>query len=117
MQHYHKSTTLRQKKILKVYISGGSRNFKTGGRSPSAVDFLESWDCFDAPQHIPFAFVVRVKNKIHIEHIPWLIQLKYMRVMQSKFTKTTPKIFSNGGRAPGAPILDPPLYIAVYSAE
>ena len=33
----------------------------------------------------------------------WL-QLKFNRIMQSKFTKT----FKQGG-APGAPVLDPPL--------
>ena len=34
-----------------------------------------------------------------------------MRVIQSKFTTTNPNFFQNGGggRAPGAPVLDPPL--------
>ena len=33
-----------------------------------------------------------------------------MRVMQSKFTKTNQKkYFQTGERAPGAPVLDPPL--------
>ena len=31
-----------------------------------------------------------------------------MRVIQSKFIKTTPKIVQSWG-APGAPVLDPPL--------
>ena len=46
------------------------------------------------PLNTPYA---RVENKIHNVHIAFLLQLKYMRVMQSKFTKTNPKIFSNRG--------------------
>ena len=66
------------------------------------------------------AFVVRVENKLHIVHFACLLQLKYIPVMQSKFTKSTPKIFSNRGAAPGAPVLVPPLYsdsgnLALYS--
>ena len=38
-----------------------------------------------------------------------------MRVIQSKFTKQTRKIFQKGGGAPGAPVLDPPLIIFMYS--
>ena len=45
----------------------------------------------------PYAFIIRVKNKIHIVHIACLLQLKYMRVRQSKFTKTNTKICSNEG--------------------
>ena len=37
--------------------------FKNRGRGPSAVLFFRSDDCFDAPSHIPYAFVVRVENK------------------------------------------------------
>ena len=39
-----------------------------------------------------------------------------MRVIQSKFTKTKPKIFSNGGGGgtPGVPVLDPPLKAVLY---
>ena len=32
-----------------------------------------------------------------------------MRVLQSKFSKINPLDFSNRGRAPDAPALDPPL--------
>ena len=39
--------------------------------------------------------------------------IKYMRIMQSKFTNTPPppkkKKIQTVGRAPGAPVLDPPL--------
>ena len=52
-----------------VFISGGSRNFKTGRRSPSAVKFLGSEDRFDAPSHIRYIFVVRIVLEIHIVNI------------------------------------------------
>ena len=37
------------------YISGGSRNFKTGGRGPGAIGFLRSGDCVD----VPFIYTMR----------------------------------------------------------
>ena len=48
--------------------SGGSRNFKTGGRGPG-VEFLGSEVCFDAPFIHTLYFVVRVENRIHIVNI------------------------------------------------
>ena len=42
---------------------------KPGVRGPEAVEFLGSWDCFDATLHIPYIFIVRVENKIHIVNI------------------------------------------------
>ena len=53
----------------KIWFSGGSRNLKTGGRCPGAVLFFRSGDCFDAPSHISYAFVVSVENKVHIVNI------------------------------------------------
>ena len=32
-----------------ICFSDGTRNFKTGGRGPGAVEFLRSGYCFDAP--------------------------------------------------------------------
>ena len=52
-----------------VHNSGGSRNLKTGGRCPGAVLFLRSGDCFDAPSHISYDFVVSVEDKVHIVNI------------------------------------------------
>ena len=46
-------------------FSGGSRNFRTGG----AVEFFGSGNCFDAPSHIPYVFVVRVVTEKQIVHI------------------------------------------------
>ena len=63
---------------------------KNGVRGPEAVEFLGSWDCFDATLHIPYIFIVRVENKIHIVNISCWLWLKYMRVKQSKFTKSKP---------------------------
>ena len=35
--------------------------------------------------------------------------------MQSKFTKTNPQFFFLDGRAPGAPVLDPPLIMSIFA--
>ena len=92
---------------------------------PDAVEFLGSengfWE-FDALSHIFYVFVVGADDKIDIVNTACCcLQWKYMRVIPSKFTKTNPpkmpskftktnaKKFVNGGRAPGAPVLDPPL--------
>lgn len=74
---------------------------KGGGGSPGAVEFLGS--CFDLR--------MRTENK-NIVNIACGLLLKYLRVTLSKFTKTTPaKHFLTGGRAPGVPVLDPPLKV------
>ena len=44
-----------------VRHSGGSRNFRGGGRGR----IFRSGGCFDAPSHIPYLFVARVVNKIN----------------------------------------------------
>ena len=90
--------------------SGGSRNFKTGGRGR----IFRSGVCFDALSHIPYVFVARVVNKIHNVNIVYWLKSKYMRVIQLKFTKTNPNFFQNGGRVPGAPVLDQPLMRKIY---
>ena len=56
--------------------------------------------CFDAPSHIPYVFVVRVVNKIHIVNIVCWLKSKFIYVTQSKFTKTNP-FFSNPGACAG----------------
>ena len=81
--------------------SGGSRNFKTGGSGPGAIEFLGSEVYFDAPFTHTLCFLVRVENREHI--------VKYSRIIQSKFTKTNPKKIQTGGRAPDAPVLDLPF--------
>ena len=57
-------------------------------------------DCFDAPSHIPYAFVVRVENKIHIE----TLHVDYNKAFVCygvKITKITPiKNFKQGGVRP-----------------
>ena len=58
---------------------------KTGGRGPGAVEFLGLGFVF-----ILYVFGARVVNKIHIVNIVYWIKSKYMRVIQSKFTKTPP---------------------------
>ena len=60
--------TIFQITVYYMY-SGASRNFKTGGSSPEAVEFMGSVNCYDAPSHTPHVLVVRVENKIHTVHI------------------------------------------------
>ena len=41
----------------KLHVSGGSRNFRTGGAvRPGAVEFLRPGDCIDAHSHVLYAF-------------------------------------------------------------
>ena len=49
----------------KIWFSGGSKNLRTGGRGPVAVYFFRSGDCFDAPSHMLYAFILRVENEVH----------------------------------------------------
>ena len=73
--------------------------FKTwGGLGPSAVEFLRSGDCFGAPSHILYVFVVSVENEIHIVNIVTML------------TTINPKIFKRAC-APVAPVLDLPLVV------
>ena len=92
--------------------SGGSRNFKIGRRGPGAVEFLGLGFVL-RPLHTyayPMFFVVREVNKIHIINIVCWLKSKYIRVIQSNFTKTTPIFFrTGGGGVPGAPVVNPPL--------
>ena len=82
-----------------ILISGGSRNFKTGGCSSGAVEFLGMGFCLEATSHIPYVFVVRVVNKIHVVNIVSWLKSKFMRVIQSEFTPKPRIFFQTGGRA------------------
>ena len=86
-------------------FSSGSKDFKTGGRGR----ILRSGVCFDAPSHIPYDFVIRVVNKIHIVNIVCWLNSMCMHVVQSKFTNPPPPIFLTQRPAPGPPALAPPL--------
>ena len=44
-------------------------------RCPDTVEYLGSWDCFDAPSGIPNVFVVKVKNKIHFTHCKYILTI------------------------------------------
>ena len=48
--------------VFEVAISGVSRNFKTG----EGGTIFRFRLCFDVPSHIPYVFLARVVNKIHI---------------------------------------------------
>ena len=49
--------------------SVADQEFKNRGRGPGAAQFLRSEDCFNALSYIPYAFVMRVENKIQIVNI------------------------------------------------
>ena len=62
-------------------------NFKNGGGGgglSGAVEFLESGYCFDARSNIPYVFVVRIQNKLHIVIIACRLLSKYMLGMQKQ---------------------------------
>ena len=63
IQRYMRSAT------EKIWFSDRSRNLIIGRRGPDAAYFFRSGDCFDAPSHIPYDFVVREENKVHIVNI------------------------------------------------
>ena len=74
------------------------QEFQHRGARSRRGRILKSWVCFEAPLHMPYVFVVRVVNKLHVVNIVcWLKSSKYIRVIQSNFTKTTPNFFSNRG--------------------
>ena len=76
-------------------FSGGSRNFQTGGRGPSMVDFFRSGVCFDAPSHILSVFEARVLNKIHnVNIVYWLIS-KYIECYTVKIYIIPGSAFEN----------------------
>ena len=60
--------------------------------SLSAVEFFGSGNCLMLLHLATYdqCFVVRSENKIHIVNIAYRLQLKYIRVMKSDFTKTKP---------------------------
>ena len=57
---------------------------------------MESGDCFDAPQHIPFAFVVRVNKKNTIVNIACLPQINACYAVKI-YKKQFQKYFQTGG--------------------
>ena len=90
------------------------QEFQHRGARSRRGRILKSWVCFEAPLHMPYVFVVRVVNKLHVVNIVcWLKSSKYIRVIQS-LQKLPPIFFQTGGRAAGAPVLDPPMIIQEY---
>ena len=62
----------------------------------SAVEFLGVWELFWCSFTYIQCFVVRSENKMHIVNNAYCLQLKYMLVMQSDFTKTKPQKLIKG---------------------
>ena len=91
--------------MVNLLTSGGSRNFKTGGRGLGAVEFLGSGFVLMPFQTYPMFYSESREQSTYCKHC-MMATIKYMRIMQSKFTNTTPQKIQTGGRAP---VLDPPL--------
>ena len=73
--------------------------------------FLYQLHSYDAPSNIPYVFVRRVVNNIHIVNTACWLKSKYLRIYNENLQKQVQYFFSNGGRASGAPVLDPPLIV------
>ena len=71
-------------------VQGRIQEFQNRGARSRRGRILGSGVCFDVPSHIPYVFVVSVVDNIHIVNIVCWPKSKYMRVIQSKCTKTNP---------------------------
>ena len=60
------------------------------------------------PTNTPYAFIVRVENKMHVVHIACLLQLFKVYAFYAVIIY---KYFQTGGGGGGAPVLDPPLMV------
>ena len=84
--------------------SGGEcriQEFQNRGARSRCGRILGVWGLLWCPfTHIFYVFVVRVQNEIYIVNIVCWLQLKKMHVIRSKFLKTNPNKFSNGGARP-----------------
>ena len=76
--------------LVHVRVQWRIQEFQNGGAWSRRGRIFRSWVCFDAPSHIPYVSEARVVNKIHNMNIVYLLKSNYMRVIQSKFTKTNP---------------------------
>ena len=77
--------------------SGRSRNIKTRGHGPGAVEF---WGLFWCPLHTYPMFCS--ERREHIVNIEWWLKLKNSCIIQSKLTKNTPPPKKNSNRCAGA---------------
>ena len=68
---------------------GGGARSRRGG-------ILRSKVCFDASLNIPYVFVRRVVNNIHILNTACWLKSKYLRIYNEKLPKKVPFFFSNG---------------------
>ena len=80
---------------------GGSRNFKTGrgveGARSHRGRILRSKVCSDALSHIPYVFVWRVVNNIHIVNTACWLKSKYLRIYNENLQKRVPYFFKRVG--------------------
>ena len=87
-----------------------------GGAQSWRGRILSTKVCFDAPSHIPYVFVRRVVNNIHIVNTACWPKSKYLRIYNENLQKQVPCFFSNGeGTPPSAPVLDPPLQLCMLT--
>ena len=59
-------------------------------------------------------FCSEIENKTHIVNIAWWLRFKYMRIMQSIFSKSHPKKIKGEGGGAVSVLLEPPLIIQHY---
>ena len=89
--------------------SGGSRNFKTGGRGPGAVEFLGSGVCLMPLHTYPFFCSESKERNTYCKHcMLTIIKENPSYTYSQNYQKQTPRTFSNrGARArcagPGSP--------------
>ena len=75
------------------------QEFQNGGARSRRGRILRSKVCFDASLHIPYVFVRRVVNNIHILNTACWLKSKYLRIYNENLPKKVPFFFSNGGGA------------------
>ena len=97
---------------MNVVISCGSRNFKTWGRGPGAVEILGlEFVLMLLHTGTTLSLCSRLVNKIQIVmlNIACWLKSKYMLLYSQSYKSKPPKFLKpgGGGRTLGAPVLDP----------
>ena len=75
------------------------QEFQNGGSRSRRGRILRSKVCFDASLHIPYVFVRRVVNNIHILNTACWLKSKYLRIYNENLPKKVPFFFFKRGGA------------------
>ena len=73
------------------------QEFQNGGARSRRGRILRSKICFDASLHIPYVFVRRVVNNIHIVNTACWLKSKYLRIYNENLPKKSTFFFKRGG--------------------